>query len=68
MKVRGCPKSHEMTEGYPRFLETQIFFQIQRGRLFPMNLKIRSFGIPSLLYNVVAYYNGFFLNSLYFIV
>ena len=24
---RGCPRSHEMTEGYPHFLETQMFFK-----------------------------------------
>ena len=32
------------------FLETQIFSQTERGRPFPMNRKIRSFGTPSFVW------------------
>ena len=44
---RGCPRSHEMTEGYPHFLGTQIFFQTEGGCPKTMNLKIHSFGALS---------------------
>lgn len=42
-----------MDEGAPRFLETQIFLQIERERPLPMNLKIWSFGILS-SYNCIV--------------
>ena len=44
MRPLWCPKSHEMTEGYPLFLEIQIFLQTERGCPFPMNPSIRSLG------------------------
>ena len=44
--------SQATTEGYSCFLETQIFSQTERGRLFPMNRTIHSLGTSSSEYRL----------------